>query len=67
LGSIPIVLRSNATRILDDLPCLQVNSWAEVTEEKLIEELPRLQERFNNIEALDKCWFGYWQERILKT
>jgi hypothetical protein len=67
LGSIPIVLRSNATRILDDLPCLQVNTWAEVTEETLIEELPRLQQRFNNTEALKKCYFEYWKERILKS
>jgi len=67
LGSIPIVLKSKATQILDDLPCLQVNSWAEVTEDRLIKELPVLKERFNNTEALKKCWFEYWKERILKA
>jgi hypothetical protein len=67
LGSIPIVLKSEATRILDDLPCLQVENWDEVTEDRLVEELPGLKERFNNTEALKKCWFEYWNERILKS
>lgn len=65
LGSIPIVLKSRVTvQLLNDLPCLQVNNWTEVTEEKLNKELPRLKKRFNS-EAMGKIWFDYWKERIL--
>lgn len=63
LGSIPIVLRSRATRILDDLPCLQVNDWAEVTEGRLRAELDTLKKRFDS-PAMEKLSMKYWQKRI---
>ena len=66
LGSVPIVLRSRALRILDDLPCLQVDSWDEVTVGKLLMELPVLEEKFQS-SAMEKLWFEYWQERILNA
>ena len=66
LGSIPIVLRSDATRILDDMPCLQVNNWGEVTEQLLHAELPKLTPRFASM-AMDKCWFELWQKMILEA
>ena len=67
LGSIPIVLKSKATQILNDLPCLQVDNWRQVTEKKLLKELPLLKERFNNKEALEICWFDFWHKKILET
>ena len=66
LGSIPIVKRSPVTKILNDLPCLQIDSWDEVTEERLLKELPELQKRFND-SAMDKIWFEYWQKQILEA
>jgi hypothetical protein len=66
LGSIPIVLRSDATRILDDMPCLQVNNWGEVTEQRLRAELPKLTPRFAS-PAMDKCWFEPWRKMILEA
>lgn len=66
LGCIPIVLRSSATRILDDLPCLQVEDWGEVTKERLEKELPGLRKRFNS-PAMEKVWFEYWEKEILQT
>lgn len=66
LGAIPIVLRSEATRLLDDLPCLQVNGWDEVTEERLRHELPQLTPRFSS-PAMEKCWFEPWKKMILES
>ena len=66
LGAIPVVLRSNATRILDDLPCLQVDTWDEVTEDRLQSEIPLLYPRFSS-PAMDKCWFAPWQKMILEA
>jgi len=66
LGSIPIVLRSEATRILDDLPCLQVNNWAEVTRRRLLDKLPGLEKKFNS-PAMKIIWFEHWKERILNA
>lgn len=64
LGSIPIVLKSPVTKILDGLPCLQVDNWDEVTPERLNEELPRLNRLFHSLK-MDICWFEYWKEKIL--
>jgi len=64
LGSVPVVLRSLATRLLEGLPCLQVASWDEVTEERLVAELPALQARFAMAD-MDVCWFEYWERRVL--
>jgi len=66
LGSIPIVLKSSATKVLDGLPCLQVNVWSDVTEKRLIEEYPKLLERFKS-NNMERVWFEYWKERILST
>ncbi len=66
LGSIPIVLKSAVTKILDGLPCFQVNNWDEVTEEILKEELPHLQALFAS-PKMEICWFDYWQQKILEA
>jgi hypothetical protein len=66
LGSIPIVLRSPVTKILEKLPCLQVDCWDEVTEERLIEELPRLRGLFKSPQ-MEICWFDYWKEKIMEA
>lgn len=63
LGSIPIVKRSRATDVLKGLPCLRVDNWGEVTEERLRKELPRLQQLFNS-PAMEIIWFDYWEKRI---
>ena len=66
LGSIPIVLKSPAMKILYGLPCLQVNNWAEVTEERLIAELPELQKLFQS-PLMEICYFEYWKQKILEA
>lgn len=66
LGSIPIVLKSPMTKLLDDLPCLQVENWDEVTPERLQSELEPLRERFKS-PAMEKVWFEYWQKRITEA
>ena len=66
LGSIPIVLKRTSTDILEDLPCLRVDNWGQVCPDLLIDKLPGLQERFSSA-SMDKCWFEYWEERILKA
>jgi len=63
LGSVPIVLRSRATDILDDMPCLRVDHWDEVTEDRLIGELPALQERFTH-DSMKKMDMNYWKAWI---
>jgi len=63
LGSVPIVLRSNATRILDDMPCMQVDSWDEVTQKKLEEDWGKLAGRFEH-PSIRKLSVLYWSERI---
>lgn len=65
LGSIPIVLKSPAMKILYGLPCLQVNHWGEVTEERLLAELPELQKLFHSPD-MEIIWFDYWKQRILE-
>ena len=63
LGSVPVVLRSRATALLDDLPALQVDSWEEVTRERLEAELPKLLPRFQTA-AMRKLSLLYWRERV---
>jgi len=66
LGSIPIVIKSEATKILNGLPCLQLNNWAEVTEKRLAKELPELQKLFES-QRMEICYFDYWKKRILEA
>jgi hypothetical protein len=63
LGSIPVVLRSVATSIMDDMPCLQVDSWLDVTRDYLEGILPDLRQRFK-AESMKKLTMTYWTERI---
>lgn len=63
LGSIPIVLKSKATEILNDLPCLQVNSWDEVTVARLHAETRSLMERFT-WPSMIKLDMDYWRKEI---
>lgn len=63
LGSIPIVLRSKAVELLEDMPCLIVGDWSEVTENRLLAELGGLQERFS-WDSMQKLDMRYWRERI---
>jgi len=64
LGSIPIVIQSPFTKLLNGLPVLQVDSWEEVTQERLEEELPELKKLFNT-PRMKICYFEYWKEKIL--
>ena len=66
LGSIPVVLKSPATQILNWMPCLQVNDWGEVTEERLNKDLSQLEKRFNP-DTMERCYFEYWQKMILEA
>jgi hypothetical protein len=61
MGSIPIVRWDIAHSGWTDLPILFVNSWEEVTEERLRAELPRFQTSSRNLEKLK---VGYWIQRI---
>jgi hypothetical protein len=63
LGSIPVVKRSRAMKVLDDMPALLVDDWAEVTPERLAAERPVLAARFD-APAMHKLTLGYWRERI---
>jgi hypothetical protein len=66
LGSIPIVKRSSVTRILDGLPCLQVDDWGEVTEVRLQEERIRLEPLFHS-PRMKVIWLDYWKKRIMEA
>lgn len=61
MGSIPIVLWDSAHAGWTDLPILFVNSWDEVTEERLRAELPRFQTTQWNRQKLR---VGYWINHI---
>lgn len=61
MGSIPIVIRDIAHSDWTDLPILFVDSWEEVTEERLRVELDRIQKTEWNME---KLLIGYWINRI---
>ncbi len=67
LGTIPIVLKSPALQILNDLPCLQVDNWGQVTQEYLERNYGRFAERFQNTKALKRMWFEYWEKEIKKV
>ena len=60
------MLRSEATSILDDLPCFQVNHWDEVTEDKLNKELEPLTERFKS-PSMEKIWLEHWHKKIMEA
>jgi len=66
LGSIPIVLKSPVTKILEGFPCLFVNNWGEVTEERLLKDRERIQPLFKS-PIMEKIWFDYWQKRIFEV
>lgn len=61
MGSIPIVIRDITHSNWTDLPILFVDSWEEVSEQRLINELKRFQNTHWNME---KILIGYWIERI---
>lgn len=61
MGSIPIVLWDRAHAGWTDLPILFVNSWDDVTEERLRAELPRFQTTQWNRQKLR---VGYWINHI---
>lgn len=61
MGSIPIVRKDIAHAGWTDLPILFVDSWEEVTEDRLRSELPRFESTRWNME---KLLIGYWIERI---
>jgi hypothetical protein len=61
MGSIPIVRKDIAHRDWMDLPILFIDSWEEVTEERLRNELQRFQNTTWNMEKLRA---SYWIERI---
>lgn len=63
LGSVPIVLRSRMTDLLNNLPCLKVDSWDEVTQERLERELPAFQAQFQTM-VLWKMDVDFWRPRI---
>lgn len=61
MGSIPIVIHDIAHSDWTDLPILFVDSWDEVTEERVRKELVRIESTSWNTE---KLLIGYWIERI---
>ena len=62
LGRIPIVKREINTHFYTDLPILFVDSWDEVTESLLNDNLERLSDSKNfNLEMLK---FSYWEKKI---
>lgn len=61
MGSIPIVRKDIAHRDWLDLPILFVDSWEEVTEERIRNELERFQ---NTTWNMEKLRVSYWIERI---
>lgn len=63
LGCIPIVIKSRATDILSDMPCLRVENWGQVTEDLLLRERKALAIRFK-WPSMRKCFMEYWAPRI---
>ena len=61
MGSIPIVRRDRAHDGWTDLPILFIDTWEDVTEERLRAALPRFQSTPWNLQKLD---VRYWIERI---
>ena len=66
LGSIPIVFKSKGTDILDDLPCLRIDSADEITKDFLMENLDTIKKKFNH-QSMEKLWFAYWEKEIKKA
>lgn len=64
LGSIPVVLWDTVHSGWTDLPILFVNSWEEVTEDRLQREEVRFRETSWNLEKLT---IDYWVKRICKS
>lgn len=63
LWSIPVVLRSQATAIMDDLPCLQLSTWDELSPGLLEQAWQDLLPRFRS-PAMAKLSFDYWERQI---
>ena len=64
-GAIPIVLRSKATELLEDMPCLLVDNFMEVGEDLLNAKYEELKQRFGG-QSLIKLEMDYWAERIMR-
>lgn len=61
MESFPIVQRHVALQEFDDLPILWIDSWEEVTEDRLQAEYTRMTSQTWN---LDKLQFSYWKAKI---
>jgi hypothetical protein len=66
LGAIPIVKRSKATKILEGLPCCQVDEWSEVEPVMLKDSLTGFLELFKS-PRMKICWFEYWEKKIMEA
>lgn len=65
MGAIPIVLRSKAVQLLEDMPALLVSSWEEVTRDRLEAAIKELTPRFHT-PVMRKLSMLYWLERMSK-
>lgn len=61
MGAIPIIKSSSLDPLYQDLPVLIVNSWDEITNEKLEKEWERIQA---GSYKLEKLYAGYWLDLI---
>ncbi len=62
MGSTPVVKTSMLDPILQDLPVLIINNWADVTKEYLEARYNEMQKKEYNY---DKIYFNYWRNLIL--
>jgi hypothetical protein len=63
LGSFPIIKKHKALEMLYDLPAWWVDSWEDVTEDKMNEKYVEL---VNMSFEKNKLYFDYWWEKIKK-
>ena len=65
LGSIPIVKRCPAMKMMEGFPCLLIDIWDEVNRGNLERQLPGLLKKFDDKEMMKRVWFEYWRDEIL--
>lgn len=64
VGAIPVMKSSMLDELLEGLPVLIVNDWAEIDQQFLEQSYPSIERKFN-LECLQKLTYGYWKESFL--
>lgn len=61
VGAVPVIVDTNLTPLLRDLPVITVPNWEVCTDEFLMEELQKIRQKNYDLE---KLYMSFWEKRI---